>query len=81
MVRDLKIVQPPTSSRVDLHQLCADNCSGKVICHQPANDAGLQNVLAYLRQAPRRRSEVSRDDISSDEAALDDFDEANVGRE
>jgi hypothetical protein len=77
--RDVDVVERRAGVGVDLLQLGADDGARKVVGHQAADDARLQDVLAHLRQAFRRRPEIRGHHVAARDAVLDDLGEARVG--
>ncbi len=55
--------------------------AGEVIGHQPADDAGLADVVAHPRHVLRRRREVGGHHVARLDAVLDHLEVAHVGRE
>ena len=72
-LRDLEVVDPLLRLGVDLEQAGADDRAREVVGHQPADDVGLEDVLADLGEPFGRRFEVRRNDVAAGDTILDDL--------
>ena len=75
------VVQRLAGVGIELEQLCADDRPAEIVGHQPADDLGLEDVLAHLGQALRCRLEVRGNHVARGDTVLDHLGEAHVGRE
>ena len=78
---DAQVVDFFAGAWIDFKELRADDRAGEIVRDQLAELAGLQDIFTDLSEIGRARGEVGRDDVSSRETVLDDFDVADVGRE
>ena len=78
---DVEVVELRPGVGIEFLQLGADQGAGEVAGDQTPDDAGLDDVLAHLRQTFFRRLEIRRQHVAAHQAVLDHLDEAHVGGE
>ena len=80
LLRDRDVIDRRAGLRIGVEQLRGDHRARKVVRDQPADDAGLQDVLADPRKPGGVRLEIRGDHVPRLDAALDDFRVSRVRR-
>ena len=78
--RDFKIIEPFAGVGVKLLKPRAHERAGKIVRHQPAHDARLDDVLAHPCETGPGRLEIRGQHVAGDDAVFDHLVEAHVRR-